>query len=93
MDSDCHAAAVNTTDSLEFCSFAELIELFAEYIEADNKQKEDDYLVSHERPMVDIDFADEGLTKAQASSAATVARVALGDDDEEYDLDNLVSRE
>ncbi len=44
--------------------------------------------------MVDIDFEDEVLTKVQASSAATVARVALGDNDEEYevDLDNLVGR-
>lgn len=43
--------------------------------------------------MVDIDFEDEVLTKVQASSAATVARV-LGDNDEEYevDLDNLVGR-
>lgn len=41
--------------------------------------------------MVDIDFEDEVLTKVQASSAATVARV-LGDNDEEYevDLDNLI---
>ncbi|DBA66610.1 TPA: hypothetical protein ACH3X2_002267 [Trebouxia sp. C0005] len=39
------------------------------------------------------DFEDEGLITVQASPAATVARVALGDDDEEYDLDNLVSRE
>ncbi|KAA6429426.1 MAG: hypothetical protein FRX49_00820 [Trebouxia sp. A1-2] len=58
-----------------------------------NKQKEDDYLISHDKPMVDIDFEDEGLITVQASPAATVARVALGDDDEEYDLDNLVSRE
>ncbi|DBA85105.1 TPA: hypothetical protein ACH3X2_005828 [Trebouxia sp. C0005] len=56
-------------------------------------RKEDDYLISHDKPMVDIDFEDEGLITVQASPAATVARVALGDDDEEYDLDNLVSRE
>ena len=37
---------VNTADSLELCSTAELVELFAEYTEADEQQKQNDFFVS-----------------------------------------------
>ncbi len=89
-----HAAATNTADSMELCSTAELVELFAEYTEADEQQKREDYLVSECRLMVDIDFADESLDRV-TDATVPIARVALGDsnDNEEYDLDNFVSRD
>ncbi|DBA81620.1 TPA: hypothetical protein ACH3X1_007377 [Trebouxia sp. C0004] len=41
-----HPRVVNTANSMELCSTAELIELFEGYTAADVKQKEDDYFVS-----------------------------------------------
>ena len=79
---------------MELCSTAELVELFAEYTEADEQQKRKDYLVSECRLMVDIDFADENLERV-TDATVPIARVALGDsnDNEDYDLDNFVSRD
>ncbi|DBA73520.1 TPA: hypothetical protein ACH3X1_011543 [Trebouxia sp. C0004] len=89
-----HAAATKTADSMELCSTAELVELFAKYTEADEQQKREDYLVSECRLIVDIDFADESLDWV-TDATVPVARVALGDNnvDEEYDLDKFVSRD
>ena len=47
---------VNTADSMELCSTAELIELSAEYTEADEQQKQNDFSVSEVRTETDIDF-------------------------------------
>ena len=57
-----HATVVNTADSMELCSTAELIELFEGYTAADVKQKEDDYFVSETSCTVDLDFNHPAVT-------------------------------
>ena len=72
-----------TADFMELCSTAELIELFAEYTEADEQQKRECYLVSECRLMVDIDFADESLDRVRVTTVVVtfpiivLQRVAL----------------
>ncbi|DBA77178.1 TPA: hypothetical protein ACH3X1_009752 [Trebouxia sp. C0004] len=90
-----HATVVNTADSMELCSTAELIELFEGYTAADVKQKEDDYFVSETSCTVDLDFnhpaIDESLVASAAVSTTPLARAELGDSNEDYDLSSLVS--
>ncbi|DBB09009.1 TPA: hypothetical protein ACH3X3_007637 [Trebouxia sp. C0006] len=90
-----HATVVNTADSMELCSTAELIELFEGYTAADVKQKKDDYFVSETSCTVDLDFnhaaIDESLVASAAVSTTPLARAELGDSNEDYDLSTLVS--
>ncbi|DBA94596.1 TPA: hypothetical protein ACH3X1_002178 [Trebouxia sp. C0004] len=77
-----HPTIVNTADSMELCSTAELIELFEGYTAADVKHKEDDYFVSKSSYTVDLDFnrpaIDESLAASAAVSATPLARAELG---------------
>ena len=83
---------VNTADSMEVCSTAELVELFAEYTEADEQQKQNDLFVSELGTETDIDFNHPALTEI-ATASAPLARAVLGDSHEEYNLDDLVSKD
>ncbi|DBB00179.1 TPA: hypothetical protein ACH3X1_014011 [Trebouxia sp. C0004] len=87
---------VNTADSMELYSTAELIELFEGYTAADVKQKEDNYVVSESSCTVDLDFnhpaIDESLVASAAVSATPLARAELCDSNDDYDLSSLASR-
>lgn len=82
----------NTADSMELCSTAELVELFAEYADADVEQKKDDFFVKDTHADIDIDFDHPALNET-APASALLARVELGDSNEEYSLDDLVSKD
>ena len=82
----------NTADSMEVCSTAELVELFAEYTEADEQQKQNDFFVSELGTETDIDFNHPALTEI-ATASAPLAHAVLGDSHEEYNLDDLVSKD
>ncbi len=56
-----HPMLVNTADSMELCSSAELIELFAGYTAADVKQREVDYFVRESSCIEDVDFNHPAL--------------------------------
>ena len=61
---------------MELCSTAELVELVAEYTEADEQQKRKCYLVSKCRLMVDIDFADESLDRVRGTTVVVTFPIA-----------------
>ena len=84
-------APVNAADSMELCSTAEIVELFGEYYDADVEQQKKDYLISDSRTSPDLDFDHPALT--QVTAPPPIARVQLGDNTEQYDLDNLVSKD
>ncbi|DBB05315.1 TPA: hypothetical protein ACH3X3_010543 [Trebouxia sp. C0006] len=84
-------APVNAADSMELCSTAEIVELFGEYYDADVEQQKNDYLISDSRTSTDLDFDHPALT--QVTAPPPIARVQLGDNTEQYDLDNLVSKD
>lgn len=84
-------APVNAADSMELCSTAEVVELFGEYYNADVEQQKNDYLISDSRTSIDLDFDHPALT--QVTAPPPIARVQLGDNTEQYDLDNLVSKD
>jgi len=50
-----------------------------------------DYLISDSRTSTDLDFDHPALT--QVTAPPPIARVQLGDNTEQYDLDNLVSKD
>ena len=84
-------APVNAADSMELCSTAEIVELFGEYYDADVEQQKNDYLISDSRTSTDLDFDHPALT--QVTAPPPIARVHLGDNTEQYDLDILVSKD
>jgi len=86
---------VNTADAMELCSTAELVELFAEYTAADVQQKEDDFFVSESHCSVDLDFNHPALDVSATTapvSAGVLARAQLGDSNEDFDLNDMISR-
>ena len=50
-----------------------------------------DYLISDSRTSTDLDFDHPALT--QVTAPPPIARVQLGDNTEQYDLDDLVSKD
>ena len=56
------------------------------------EQKKDDHFVSDHHADVDIDF-DHPAFDEIATASAQLARVELGDSNEEYNLDDLVSKD
>jgi hypothetical protein len=92
---DSHPVGVNTADAMELCSTAELVELFAEYTAADVQQKEDDFFVSESHCSVDLDFNHPALDVSATTapvSAGVLARAQLGDSNEDFDLNDMISR-
>ena len=59
---------VNTADSMELSSTAALVELLAEYTEADEQQKQNDFFVSEVRTETDIDFDHPALAGTATAS-------------------------
>ncbi len=55
------------------------------------EQQKNDYLISDSRTSTDLDFDHPALT--QVTAPPPIARVQLGDNTEQYDLDNLVSKD
>ena len=60
-------------------------------LDPDVEQQKNDYLISDSRTSTDLDFDHPALT--QVTAPPPIARVQLGDNTEQYDLDNLVSKD
>lgn len=84
--------AVTSADAMELCSATELAELFAEYTEADQQQLQQDFLVSDSRTLVDLDF-DHPALRDNRAPADLVAHAVVNENDEEYDLNQFVSKD
>ena len=91
--SESRPVAVNSSDAMELCSTAELVELFAEYTAADVQQLKEDYLVSESHCDVDLDIFHPALEMSGVPGpVSVVARAQLGDSNEDVDFSALISR-
>ena len=92
VQTDKNIVQANAADSMELCSTAELVELFAEYTEADERHKATDYLISEVHFETDLGFDHPALLEV-SNVSTPLARAVLGDSNEDYDLDALMSQD
>jgi hypothetical protein len=83
--------AINKDDAMQLCSAAELVDLFAEYYEADQSECST-FLTNDKSPDGDIDFdhaafSDPGVAPAKPTNT----RAVMGDNVDKYSIDDMIS--
>ncbi|DBB05690.1 TPA: hypothetical protein ACH3X1_012301 [Trebouxia sp. C0004] len=83
-------AAINKDDAMQLCSVEELVDLFAEYYEAD-KSDCSAFLTNDKNTDGDIDFDHAAFSNPGVAPAKpTNTRAVLGDNIEKYSLDAMI---
>ena len=86
-------SGANKADDLELCSTTDLLNMFDEYYQEDKERADTDFLVSHERINLDIDFAHPALSNPGRGSAAAPVRAEVGSGKAECDVESLIATE
>jgi hypothetical protein len=86
-------SSVNSADAMELCSTAELVDLFAEYYEADVEQLKTDYYISDHSINAELDFDHIAFSNPGVTSKAPHARALLGSSTQHLDIDSLISHD
>ncbi len=86
-------SSVNLADAMELCSTAELVDLFAEYYEADVEQLKTNYFISDHSINAEIDFDHIAFNTPGVTSKAPLARAVLCSSTQRLDIDSSISHD